>query len=88
MTRRSSAFAAIFALALAPVMATAGSHVDADSCNSMLAESVGMQLDIEGFDTVNACDLTVAQLAEIKNLLTTEGMGARVRIEQILANEG
>ena len=56
-----------------------------DKCMSMLGSAIGMQLENEGFDMANACNLTVAQLAQIKDLLETEGMGSRSRIELILA---
>lgn len=59
-----------------------------DKCMSMLGTAIGMQLDAEGFDMTNVCSLNLAQLAEIKDILETEGMGSRARIEQILADAG
>jgi hypothetical protein len=61
---------------------------NAGDCRNMLTASVGMSLDIEGFDTSNACDLSVADLAVIKSLLTEEGMGTRRQVQLILDRAG
>lgn len=66
--------------------ATAATSEETEACMSMLASAIGMQLESEGFDMANACNLTVAQLAQIKDLLETDGMGARTRIDLILAD--
>lgn len=83
MTRTLTLVATAFALSAGAAFADA--HADAEACNSMLATAVGNQLMEEGFDMARACDLTVAELAQIKALMDEEGMGARGQIEQILA---
>ncbi len=87
MNRKMTLLAPAFFLMLPVGVAFADAHQDAEMCNSMLATSVGMELATEGFTMVNACDLTVSQLAQIKNLLDTEGMNARVRIQAVLDGE-
>jgi hypothetical protein len=59
-------------------------------CSDMLTVAVGSALDREGFDTSNICDLTVADLAQIRAMLEEDGMSNNVRqsIELILAGEG
>ncbi len=57
-------------------------------CRNMLTASVGMSLDTAGFDTGNVCDLTVADLAVIKSLMTEDGMGTRRQIQLILDRAG
>lgn len=57
---------------LLPVGAAFGQDNDLAACNTMLETAVGYQLQAEGLDTSNACDLTVSQLAQIKALLRCE----------------
>lgn len=85
MTRTLTLVAA--AMTLSTGIAFADAHMDPEACNSMLATAVGNQLVEEGFDMARACDLTVAELAQIKGLMDEEGMGAREQIEMILAGE-
>lgn len=61
---------------------------DLAGCNSMLETAVGYELQAEGIDTANACDLTLTQLAQIKSLLDQDGMGSRAQIELILSEAG
>lgn len=88
MTHTFTAAAVAIAFMIPATSALADAHEDAEACNSMLATSVGMALDEEGIDTANACALSVADLAQIKGLLDTDGMGSRAQIEQILADAG
>ncbi len=69
---------------LMPVGATFAQEQDAETCDTMLEASVGLGLRAEGFDTTNACDLTLAQLAKITGLLGQSGMGARLQIQAVL----
>jgi hypothetical protein len=76
------------ALALASV---APLHAQSqDDCMSMLTLAVGNALDAQGFDTSRICELTVAQLAQIKSMIEEDGMNnaSRQAIEGILADAG
>lgn len=76
------------ALFLVMPAGAAFAQADADACSSMLATSIGLELATEGFTMVDPCSLTVSQLAQIKRLLDTDGMGARVRIQAVLDSDG
>jgi len=81
-------FAAAAAIVTAGILpAHAQSQQD---CSNMLTVAIGSALDREGFDTSGICDLTVADLAQIRAMLEEDGMSNNVRqsIEQILAGEG
>jgi len=61
-----------------------------DDCMNMLTLAVGNALDGQGFDTSNICDLTVAELAQIKGMIEDDGMNNNTRqsIELILGAKG
>ena len=88
MTLKLSILAPAFLVLISAGASIAGSHEGSEACTSMLAVAVGQQLEAEGIDVSNACELSVSDLATIKNLLETDGMGARVQIEQVLADAG
>jgi hypothetical protein len=81
MNRKISLLAPALFMLLPTGAALADSH---DGCMSMLATSIGMELESEGFDMINACELTVSELVQIKNLLDTDGMGTQSQIQLIL----
>lgn len=87
MFRKTTTFAAI-AVVMSAGFVSAGSHEEGEACTNMLATAVGLRLEAEGVDVGNACNLSVSDLATIKTLLDTDGMGARSQIEQILADAG
>lgn len=70
---------------LAPAAAQAQ---NAGDCSDMLSFAVGKQLDADGYDVGNVCNLSVSDLALIKSLLTEDNMGSRRRIQQILDDAG
>jgi len=72
------------ALVLLLPVGAAMAQDDLAACTGMLETAVGVALQSEGLDTTNACDLTVSQLAQIKNLLEQDGMQSRDRIQVIL----
>lgn len=61
-----------------------------DDCMNMLTLAVGNALDAQGFDTANICDLSIAELAQIKGAIEQDGMNNNTRqlIEGILASKG
>ena len=88
MNKKFAALASAMSLVFAAGVANADAHANSEVCVSMLATAVGMQLETEGFDMANACELSISDLALIKNLLETEGMGSRVKIEKVLSDAG
>lgn len=73
----------------AAMAATGAAHAqNTGDCRNMLTVAVGTSLEAEGYDTDNVCNLSVADLAVIKSLLTEEGMGSRQRIQAILDSAG
>jgi hypothetical protein len=73
-------------------LAAAGAWAQ-DSMNmgfNMLTGALYNALAAEGIDTANINELSLAEIAQIRNLLDEEGMGAsqRQQIENILENAG
>jgi len=85
MKTRIAALATVAALSLSAI-APAASAQSMDEAVSMLTQAVANALRVEGFDTTNVNDLSLAQIAEIKGVLES-GMTAtdRSRIEELLA---
>lgn len=66
-----------FALALlSPVGMAFAQSDDSATCNTMLETAIGQELQAEGYDTSNACSLTLNQLVQIKSLLDDNDDGS------------
>lgn len=87
MFKKTTTLAAV-AIVISAGVVSAGSHAEGEACMNMLATAIGLRLESEGVEVGNACNLSVADLATIKSLLDTDGMGARGQIEQIIADAG
>lgn len=86
MMIKTLTFAAPAVLLLISAGAAVAQNDDLAACNSMLEIAVGTALEAEGLDTSNACNLSVSELAQIKNLLEQDGMQSRDRIQLILTS--
>ena len=83
MNKKMSLLATAFVMVL-PVGAAFAQEDDLAMCNTMLEQTVGVALSAEGYDTSNACNLTVSQLSQIKTLLVESGAGSEIKIKEIL----